>query len=249
MPLKSGCFDGATTSSACATLLAQAPVLEDRIDAAAQGPTPVIVLADFNSGLTQSNKRVWAELDDGEPANADLTTVTQDMPISGRDTQVPECIDHIVVDLRVVPWVDRTSFRLVTYRQGDNAVWETRSHHCPVVVERWMRSRAWGGESWVPSPMKCGGATSAGRDVAPSLGEGRLVVGGDPYAPGVVAGIRRVVRDGLTAPTCTRPRDGRRHGQDHVAWLTGDCTALVTTPAVSCPASPRLRRGAAQRRL
>jgi transposase len=48
-------------------------------------------------------------------------------------------IDHIVVDRRVVPWVDCTSFRHVTYRQADKAVWETLSDHCPVVVELWIR--------------------------------------------------------------------------------------------------------------
>jgi hypothetical protein len=46
--LKSGCFDNATTSSACATLLVQVPVLEGWIDEAAQGPRPFIVLGDFN---------------------------------------------------------------------------------------------------------------------------------------------------------------------------------------------------------
>jgi endonuclease/exonuclease/phosphatase family metal-dependent hydrolase len=85
--------------------------------------------------LNRPHDQVWAELDDGEPANADLTTVTQDMPISCRDNPFPDFIDHIVVDWRVVPWVDRTSFRHVTYRQTDTAVWEKLSDHCPVVVE------------------------------------------------------------------------------------------------------------------
>ena len=137
--LKSGCFDNATTSSDCATLLAQVPVLEGWIDTAAQGPMPFIVQGDFNHRLTRPHDQVWAELDDGDPANADLTTVTRDMPISCRDNKFPEFIDHIVVDRRVVPWVDRTSFRHVTYRQADKAVWEKLSDHCPVVVELWIR--------------------------------------------------------------------------------------------------------------
>jgi endonuclease/exonuclease/phosphatase family metal-dependent hydrolase len=137
--LKSGCFDNATTSSDCATLLAQVPILEGWIDTAAQGPMPFIVLGDFNRRLNRPHDQVWAELDDGEPANADLTTVTQDMPISCRDNTFPEFIDHIVGDRRVVPWVDRTSFRHVTYRQADKAVWEKLSDHCPVVVELWIR--------------------------------------------------------------------------------------------------------------
>jgi endonuclease/exonuclease/phosphatase family metal-dependent hydrolase len=109
--LKSGCFENRSASSACETLLAQVPVLEGWIDAAAQGPMPFIVLGDFNRRFTLPHDVVWTELDDGEPANADLTTLTQDMPISCRDNTFTEFIDHLVVDWRVLPWVDRTSFR------------------------------------------------------------------------------------------------------------------------------------------
>jgi endonuclease/exonuclease/phosphatase family metal-dependent hydrolase len=137
--LKSGCFDNATSSSACETLLAQVPVLEGWIDTAAKGPTPFIVLGDFNRRFTQPNDRVWADLDDGEPINADLTTLTQDMPVSCRDHTFTEFIDHLVVDRRVLLWVDRTSFRQVTYRQADKAVWDQLSDHCPVLVELWIR--------------------------------------------------------------------------------------------------------------
>jgi Endonuclease/Exonuclease/phosphatase family len=56
--LKSGCVENASTSSACETLLAEVPVLEGWIDAAAAGPMPFIVLGDFNRRLTQSGDRV-----------------------------------------------------------------------------------------------------------------------------------------------------------------------------------------------
>jgi endonuclease/exonuclease/phosphatase family metal-dependent hydrolase len=137
--LKSEYVENASTSSTCELLLAQGPVLEGWIEAAAEAPTPFIVLGDFNRRFTQPGDRVWADLDDGEPTNADLTTVTQDMPISCRDNIFPECIDHLVVDRRVLPWVDRTSFRQVTYRQADTAVWGQISDHGPVLVERWIR--------------------------------------------------------------------------------------------------------------
>ncbi len=65
--------------------------------------------------------------------------MTQDMPISCRHNKFPEFIDHIVVDRRVLPWVDRTSFRHLTYRQADKAVWDQISDHCPVLVELWIR--------------------------------------------------------------------------------------------------------------
>lgn len=48
--LKSGCFDNSTTSSACPALMAQVPVLEGWIDAAAQGPRPFIVLGTSTAG-------------------------------------------------------------------------------------------------------------------------------------------------------------------------------------------------------
>jgi endonuclease/exonuclease/phosphatase family metal-dependent hydrolase len=137
--LKSGCFENTSSSSACETLPAQIPVLEGWIDAAAQGPTPFIVLGDFNRRLTQPNDRVWAGLDEGEPANADLTTVTPDLPVSCRDKTFTAFIDHLVVERRVLLWVDRTSFRQVTYRQADKAVWDRLSDHCPVLVELWIR--------------------------------------------------------------------------------------------------------------
>jgi endonuclease/exonuclease/phosphatase family metal-dependent hydrolase len=99
---------------------------------------PFIVLGDFNRRLTQPNDRVWADLDDGEPANADLIALTQEMPVSCRDNTFTEFIDHLIVNRRVLPWVDRTVHQ-VTYRQADKAVWDQLSDHCPVVVELWIR--------------------------------------------------------------------------------------------------------------
>jgi endonuclease/exonuclease/phosphatase family metal-dependent hydrolase len=137
--LKSGCVENTSTSPDCELLLAQIPVREGCIDAAAQGPMPFIVLGDFNRRLNRPGDRVWAELDDGEPADADLTTLTENMPVSCRDNTFTEFIDHIVIDRWVVPWVDRSSFRQVTYRQADKAVWGLISDHCPVFVELWIR--------------------------------------------------------------------------------------------------------------
>ena len=79
--------------------------------------------------------RIWADLDDGAPANADFRALTQDMPVSCLDSTFTEFIDHIVVYRRVLPWVDRSSFRQVTYRQADKAMWDQISDHCPALVE------------------------------------------------------------------------------------------------------------------
>jgi endonuclease/exonuclease/phosphatase family metal-dependent hydrolase len=137
--LKSGCFENRTRSSDCPMLLAQVPVLEGWIDEATRGPRAFIVLGDFNRRLNQPGDQVWAELDDGDPANADLTSLSQEMPVSCRDNAFTEFIDHIVVDPRGLAWVDRASFRQVTDRQADKAVWSKLSDHCPVTVELWVR--------------------------------------------------------------------------------------------------------------
>jgi endonuclease/exonuclease/phosphatase family metal-dependent hydrolase len=137
--LKSGCFENTTTSTDCPTLLAQIPVLEGWIDEAARGAEPFIVLGDFNRRFNVPGDQVWAELDDGDPGNADLTTITKDMPVSCRTNELPEFIDHIVLDRRAAVWADRTSFRQITYRQADREVWDKLSDHCPVLVELWIR--------------------------------------------------------------------------------------------------------------
>jgi endonuclease/exonuclease/phosphatase family metal-dependent hydrolase len=64
---------------------------------------------------------------------------TPPVTVSCRDNTFTEFIDHLVVDRRVVPWVDRTSFRHLTYRQADKGDWARLSDHCPVLVELWIR--------------------------------------------------------------------------------------------------------------
>ena len=136
--LKSGCFDNNSSGSACNKLFAQLPELEEWIDDAAAGTNPLIVLGDFNRRLNLDDDIVWTNLDDGMPANADLTSVTKDMPISCRDNEFTSFIDHIVVGRRAAQVIDRTSFRHVTYRQADRELWDKISDHCPVVVEMWV---------------------------------------------------------------------------------------------------------------
>ena len=136
--LKSGCPDPGDSGSACGILMTQIPKLEEWIDTAANGPHPFIVLGDFNRRLNLPGDAVWSNLDDGQPANADLLAVTENMPISCRDNDRTAFIDHIVVDKRATAFVDRSSFRHVTFRQADRSVWDKLSDHCPVVVELWM---------------------------------------------------------------------------------------------------------------
>lgn len=138
--LKSGCFSNTSSSAsaACTKLQAQVPILETWIDDAAEHDDGFIILGDFNRRLAQAGDLVWTELDDGQPANADLLAVTENMPISCRDNEFTEFIDHIVLDKRASRWFDDSSFRHVTFRQQDKENWDLISDHCPVVVELWI---------------------------------------------------------------------------------------------------------------
>lgn len=125
-------------SPACETLMTQVPILEGWIDAASSQPEPFILLGDFNRRLNRPDDRVWVEIDDLEPPNSDLTTVTADMPVGCRDNEYADFVDHIVLDKRAVQWVDFSSFRQVPFRQQDKAQWDYISDHCPLVVELWI---------------------------------------------------------------------------------------------------------------
>jgi len=60
------------------------------------------------------------------------------MPVSCRDNHFTEFIDHVLFDKRAIPFVDRSSFRQITYRQADKADWDKISDHCPIMVELWV---------------------------------------------------------------------------------------------------------------
>lgn len=139
--LKSRCFSNSNSSSSshCIKLQLQVPILERWIDEAAASGDAFIVLGDFNRRLVEDGDMVWAQLDDGDPPNADLVAATENMPISCRDNKFTEFIDHIVLDKRAAQWLDPSSFRHMTYRQQDREFWDLISDHCPVVVELWIK--------------------------------------------------------------------------------------------------------------
>lgn len=122
--LKSGCSAGAT-QEACATLFAQVPVLEAWIDARAAEGTRFAVLGDFNRRLALPGDTVWADWDDGVPAEADLELASgQTGPRC--NPRFRDFIDFIVLDRRAAS--DLIGFEEKTFSG------EALSDHCAVTA-------------------------------------------------------------------------------------------------------------------
>lgn len=128
--LKSFCFDKRLTTStdACRKLNLQVSILEVWIDARAAEETPFIVLGDFNRRFDALDDDFWQEIDDGEPANADLARITQGETALCWDRQYPRFIDHIVFGRQVARWIKPHSFEEIVYQES-NALKEQLSDH------------------------------------------------------------------------------------------------------------------------
>jgi len=124
--LKSGCFSG-NEAKACPVLMQQVPMLEAWIDAVAAGPERFAVLGDWNRRLGLSGDAVWSEIDDGEPANADLRLADADIR-PACDPRYDSFIDHIVLDKRA--GAGMLQFSETQYATGEKHY----SDHCPVAV-------------------------------------------------------------------------------------------------------------------
>ena len=145
--LKSGCtrdlLNGPT--KACAELARQIPALEAWIDDRARAGGRFAVLGDFNRDLlhdlgaartpTGQRLRVWPELDDGDPPEADLTNAAEDArflncaPGQGYGAYIDFIVLSHSLGARRVPG----SFERITYSPLD--VRRTRlSDHCPVAI-------------------------------------------------------------------------------------------------------------------
>lgn len=124
--LKSGCSAG-SSGDACKTLTRQIPVLERWIDGRAAEGARFAVLGDFNRRLAMLDDAIWAELDDGLPANADLV-LAQGAVRPRCDPRFKDFIDHIVLDAQAARAL--IGFEEQTYDHPG----ERPSDHCPVVA-------------------------------------------------------------------------------------------------------------------
>ncbi|MBU2166548.1 MAG: endonuclease [Alphaproteobacteria bacterium] len=96
--LKSGCSSG-ESNDACGAFFQQVPVMESWIDSRASEGVRFAILGDFNRRLTMPGDVVWAEWDDGSPANADLALAAGDQSATC-NPRYRDFIDFIVLDRR-----------------------------------------------------------------------------------------------------------------------------------------------------
>jgi len=93
-------------------------VMEKWIDARAAEGEPFILLGDFNRRFDILGDTFWPEIDDGEPANADLSRVTKGKINECWNKIYPMFIDHIVLDRIASDWIVEDSFSQLVYTEG-----------------------------------------------------------------------------------------------------------------------------------
>lgn len=131
--LKFGCLAGETATD-CGVLFDQFDVVEDWIDARVAAGEAHVVLGDFNRFLTADDS-VWLDLDDGDPAGADLIrSIPQGTPTPCWSGVFTEFIDHIVLDPTSASWM-QASDQLVYAETDFYAYYERLSDHCPLWVD------------------------------------------------------------------------------------------------------------------
>ena len=117
----------------CKELASQIPIFEGWIDERVGDGVPFVVMGDFNCRLDGNKDDFWLEINDGEPAGADLARATEGVS--------PECwggrrsgyIDHIVYGPKVKKWVVAGSFRQLVYKEPET-MRKLLSDHCPVLM-------------------------------------------------------------------------------------------------------------------
>jgi endonuclease/exonuclease/phosphatase family metal-dependent hydrolase len=146
--LKSGCGSRLLDAprAECADLARQAAALENWIDGQARAGRRFVVLGDFNRDLLRERggaarsptgrlQRLWPELDDGEPAEADLRNAAEgERFVNCTAAQAFDgYIDHIVLSRSLARVRVPGSFERITYRTDEHRRLRL-ADHCPVAV-------------------------------------------------------------------------------------------------------------------
>ena len=144
--LKSACHRDPLTDTRpdCQVLQEQVPVLEAWIDRRAREGVPFAVLGDFNRRFDRERDTardarnrivaMWPEIDDGEPAEADLHNAGADRGLincnNGKGARMP--IDYLILSRRLSRRMVPGSFRDWNYAGGGGGRWPD---HCAISVE------------------------------------------------------------------------------------------------------------------
>jgi hypothetical protein len=165
--LKSDCFSAPLHSSkaACVKLAQQLPVLERWIDERAAAGEAFLVLGDFNRRLSAADE-FYAELDDADPPNADLTLLSAGYPSKCWAGKYPELIDHMLLSRNALPWLKPGSFSQLEYVPADARFKRQLSDHCPISV---VLIPGAANEARAASPAGAGAATPATGPAAPAF--------------------------------------------------------------------------------
>ncbi len=148
--LKSSCNRDALTNARpdCRTLQQQVPILENWIDTRARAGNAFAVLGDFNRRFDRESKEprdafgkiaaMWPELDDGEPAGADLLNAGAEHGAigcnNGHGARMP--VDHLVLGSKLARRLVAGSFRVWEYPSGPR--WPD---HCLISIELDLETR------------------------------------------------------------------------------------------------------------
>lgn len=133
--LKSYCFSPTSfrEGAHCDTRLAQTAPLEAWIDARAAEGVAFAVLGDFNRRYDDPDDQEWEELDDGEPAGADLFRPNEGVGAQC-DPRYSQFIDHIILGENAASKFVAGSFQEVTF-DIVRADGKLPSDHCPLMIE------------------------------------------------------------------------------------------------------------------
>jgi len=130
--LKSGCNSGRAPSDAdCPVLFDQLPVLERWIDGRAAAGESFVVLGDWNRRIAASSDVFYAEIDDSDPAGADLTIASGNQAASCK-ARYREFIDHIVLGAKATASMVPGSFEEYRYDLPED---RHPSDHCPISIK------------------------------------------------------------------------------------------------------------------
>jgi endonuclease/exonuclease/phosphatase family metal-dependent hydrolase len=150
--LKSGCNNRPLDDprEQCQALARQVPILERWIDEQAAAGRRFAVLGDFNRRLQQergparnaegATRNLWAEIDDADPPEADLTDAAEGSPFVNCTPlqRFDSYIDHILLSKSLAERRVPGPLGRVTYEPAE-ATRRQLSDHCPVFVDLALR--------------------------------------------------------------------------------------------------------------